>query len=79
MKQANLLKLEQRINRSGTGHMFVQFRKVITSRSMECSEMDIKVVWIPNAGRNAYLLYVIDVYTCSILKDYFSFLLRKNK
>ena len=32
MKEANMLKLEHRINRSGSGRKFVKFRKVITSR-----------------------------------------------
>ena len=41
MKQVNMLKLEHRINRSGSGRKFVKFRKVITSRPMECLEMDI--------------------------------------
>jgi transposase InsO family protein len=79
MKQANLLKLEHRINRSGSGRKFVQFRKVITSRPMECLEMDIKVVWIPNIGKNAYLLSVIDVHTRRILKDYFAFNIKKKQ
>ena len=73
MKQAGLLKLDNRIDRSGTGRKFVKYRKVYTSRPLECLEMDIKMVWIPNAGKNAYLLSVIDVHTRRILKDYFSF------
>ena len=40
--------------------------------------MDIKVVWIPNVGENAYLLSVIDVHTRRILKDYFSFNIKQN-
>ena len=40
--------------------------------------MDIKMVWIPNVGKNAYLLSVIDVHTCKILKDYFSFNIKQN-
>ena len=73
MKQANMLKLENRINRSGSGRKFVKFRKVITSRPMECLEMDIKMVWIPSVGKNAYLLSIIDVHTRRILKDLFVF------
>lgn len=41
--------------------------------------MDIKMVWIPNLGRNAYLLSVIDVHTRRILGDYFSFLVKQDK
>ena len=73
MKEEGLLKLEKRINRSGSGRKFVKFRKVKTSRPFDCLEMDIKMVWIPNVGKNAYLLSVIDVHTRRILGDYFSF------
>jgi len=78
MKEAGLLKLENRINRSGSGRKFVKFRKVKTSKPMECLEMDIKMVWIPNVGKNAYLLSVIDVHTRRILKDYFAFNIKQN-
>ena len=78
MKEAGLLKLENRINRSGSGRKFVKFRKVKTYKPMECIEMDIKMVWIPNVGKNAYLLSVIDVHTRRILKDYFSFNIKQN-
>jgi len=77
MKIAGLLKLESRINRSGSGRKFVKFRKVKTSRAFECLEMDIKMVWIPSTGKNAYLLSVIDVHTRRILKDYFSFSIKQ--
>ena len=40
--------------------------------------MDIKMVWIPSVGKNAYLLSVIDVHTRRILKDYFSFNIKQN-
>jgi hypothetical protein len=76
MKEANLLKLEDRINRSGSGRKFVKFRKVKTVKPFDCLEMDIKMVWIPSAGKNAYLLSVIDVHTRRILmlmKPYLSF------
>ena len=77
MTEANMLKLEHRINRSGSGRKFVKFRKVITTRPMECLEMDIKMVWIPSVGKNAYLLSIIDVHTRRILKDYFSFTIKQ--
>lgn len=79
MKQANMLKLENRINRSGSGRKFVKFRKVITSRPMDCLEMDIKMVWIPSVGKNAYLLSIIDVHTRRILKDFFSFSIKQKQ
>lgn len=78
MKEARILKLEYRINRSGSGRKFVKFRKVITERPMECLEMDIKMVWIPSMGKNAYLLSIIDVHTRRILKDYFSFTIKQK-
>ncbi|MGM1057620.1 MAG: DDE-type integrase/transposase/recombinase, partial [Bacteroidota bacterium] len=55
----------------------MKFRKVKTFRPLECLEMDIKMVWIPSAGKNAYLLSVIDVHTRRILKDYFSFTIKQ--
>ena len=78
MKEEGLLKLENRINRSGSGRKFVKYRKVNTSRPLECLEMDIKMVWIPSVGKNAYLLSIIDVHTRKILKDYFSFSIKQN-
>lgn len=77
LKQAGMLKIEDRINRSGSGRKFVKFRKVRTVKPMDCLEMDIKMVWIPNVGKNAYLLSIIDVHTRRILKDYFSFNIKK--
>ena len=79
MKEEGMLKLENRINRSGSRRKFVKFRKVNTSRPMECLEMDIKMVWIPSVGKNAYLLSVMDVHTRRILKDYFSFTIKQDK
>lgn len=78
MKEEGLLKLDNRIDRSGSGRKFVKFRKVHTSRPLECLEMDIKMVWIPSVGKNAYLLSIIDVHTRRILKDYFSFNIKQN-
>jgi len=45
---------------------------------MECLEMDIKMVWVPSTGKNAYLLSIIDVHTRRILKDYFSFTIKQT-
>jgi putative transposase len=79
MKEEGLLKLDNRIDRSGSGRKIVKFRKVYTSRPLECLEMDIKMVWIPSVGKNAYLLSIIDVHTRRILKDYFSFNIKQNQ
>jgi putative transposase len=78
MKEESLLKLEKRINRSDSGRKFVKFRKVITARPVECLEMDIEMVWIPKAGKNAYLLSIIDVHTRKILKNFFSFYIKQG-
>lgn len=77
MKEANLLKVQERIDRSGSGRKFVKFRKVNTTKPFECLEMDIKVVWIPGAGKNAYLLSVIDVHSRRILIDLFAFSIKQ--
>jgi hypothetical protein len=45
MKEEGLLKLDNRIDRSGSRRKFVKFRKAYTSRLLECLEMDIKMVW----------------------------------
>ena len=79
MKSANLLKKNARIPRDGCGRKFVKYRKVVTFRPMECLEMDIKMIWIPSAGKNAYLLSIIDVHTRRILKDFFAFNIKKAK
>jgi transposase InsO family protein len=79
MKEANLLKLEDRIDRSGSGRKFVKFRKVKTTKPFDCLEMDIKMVWIPSAGKNAYLLSVIDVHTRRILIDLFAFSIKQQQ
>ena len=77
MKEANLLKLEDRIDRSGSGRKFVKFRKVRTTKPFDCLEMDIKMVWIPSVGKNAFLLSVIDVHTRRILIDLFAFSIKQ--
>ncbi len=79
MSEQGLLKLKNRIKRSGSGRKFVKFRKVNTAKPIECLEMDRKMVWIPSVGKNAYLLSIIDVHARRILKDYFSFSIKKDK
>ncbi len=78
MKQAGLLKLDDRIKRSGTGRKFVKYRKVLTNRPFQCIEMDIKYVWVPSRDENAYLLSIIDVHTRRILKDILAYKIKKN-
>lgn len=71
--------LQQQVPRDHTGKKFVKFRKVVTTRPFECLEMDIKVIWIPYTGKNAYLLSIIDVHTRRILKDYFSYTIKQKQ
>ncbi|MDO5858597.1 MAG: IS3 family transposase [Flavobacterium sp.] len=77
MKAAKLL--QTRIARDHSDKKYVKHRKVKTTRPLECIEMDIKMVWIPQKGKNAYLLSVIDVHTRRILKDYFSFNIKQKQ
>ena len=77
MKQTKLL--QQQVPRNHTGKKYVKFRKVETTRPFECLEMDIKVVWIPHTGKNAYLLSIMDVHTRRILKDYFSYTIKQDQ
>src|SRR5690606_120045 len=77
MKAAKLL--QTRIARDHSDKKYVKHRKVNTTRPLECIEMDIKMVWIPQKGKNAYLLSVIDVHTRRILKDYFSFNIKQKQ
>ena len=79
MSEAGLLKPGNRIARSGSGRKFVKFRKVKTTYPMECLEMDIKMVWIPDKGKNAYLLSVIDVHTRRILEYLFAFSIKQQE
>ena len=77
MKEAYLLKLEDCIDSGGSGRKFVKFRKVKTVKPFYCLEMDIKMVWIPSAGKNAHLISVIDVHTRRILIDLFAFSIKQ--
>jgi len=56
MKEEGLLKLDNRIERSVSERKFVKFRKV-SSRPLECLEMDIKMVWIPRVEKRLSTLY----------------------
>ncbi|MDM1039891.1 IS3 family transposase [Myroides odoratimimus] len=76
MKTAKLL--QKRITRDHSDKKYVKHRKVITDKPLECIEMDIKMVWIPQKGKNAYLLSIIDVHTRRILADYFRFNIKQN-
>lgn len=74
-----LLKPSARIKRGSGVRKFVKFRKVKTTRPLECLEMDIKVVWVPKQGKNAYLLSIIDVHTRKILVYLFAFTIKQKQ
>ncbi len=78
MKKARLLKTSNRIMADRKGRKFVRFRKVKAQRPFQCLEMDIKMVWIPEKGKNAYLFSVIDVFTRKILTDLLAFSVKKK-
>ncbi|MDC1105562.1 DDE-type integrase/transposase/recombinase [Prolixibacteraceae bacterium] len=78
MKNAGLIKASSRIIRGKGSRKFVQFRKVETSRPLEYIEMDIKLVWLPNVGKNAYLLSIIDLHTRKILGSRFARQMKQN-
>ena len=63
MKKARLLKPATCLRPTGVVRKFVKFRKVATTRPLECIEMDIKCVWIPEQGKQAYLLTLLDIHT----------------
>ena len=77
MGNASLLKPGARIKSSGA-RKFVRFRKVKTKYPLECLEMDIKMIWIPNIGKNAYLFSVIDVHSRRILAYRFKMSIKKD-
>jgi putative transposase len=79
MKEAGLLKADARIKRSGSGRKFVAFRKVETTRPLECVEMDIKMVWLPDRGKNAYLLTLLDVHTRKVLGYKFALSIKQKQ
>lgn len=79
MDTYGLLKPSSRIKRGIGVRKFVKFRKVKTTRPLECLEMDIKMVWIPKQGKNAYLLSVIDVHSRKILVYMFAFSIKQKQ
>ncbi|MFA8299542.1 MAG: IS3 family transposase [Hyphomicrobiales bacterium] len=77
MGNAGLLKPGARIKSTGA-RKFVRFRKVNTKYPFECLEMDIKMIWIPDIGKNAYLFSVIDVHSRRILDYTFKMSIKKG-
>jgi transposase InsO family protein len=78
MKKARLLKPSTRLRPSGVVRKFVNYRKVETTRPLECVEMDIKCVWVPERGKQAYLLTLLDVHTRQTLGHSFGWQMKKD-
>ena len=78
MGSTSLLKKDKRIKRNSQGKKYVKYRIVETKHPMDCLEMDIKMVWIPQKGKNAYLLSVIDVHTRKILGYRFAMQMKQD-
>jgi transposase InsO family protein len=78
MKEAGLLKTANRIRPDRSDRKFVRFRKIDAQYPMEYLEMDIKMVWIPDRGKYAPLLSVIDVYSRRILGYLFQWSVKKK-
>jgi len=64
MKSSNLLK--ERI-RHGTGKSYAHYRIVTPERPLQVLEMDIKMVWVVEHRRHAYILNIIDTFTRKLL------------
>lgn len=64
MKAAGLLK--ERIT-TGNTKRYVRYRTVTPERPLHVLEMDIKMVWLVEHRRHAYILNIIDTFTRSLL------------
>lgn len=53
--------------RKGLGRSYVKYRVVKPTRPLEILEMDIKYVYVPGQGRNAFVLTIIDTFTRAVL------------
>ncbi|MEM6845701.1 MAG: DDE-type integrase/transposase/recombinase [Bacteroidota bacterium] len=66
MKEHRLLHPSTRL-RPKVNRQYVKFRKIKTNRPLQYVEMDIKYVWVPDQGKCAYLLTLLDVHTRKVL------------
>lgn len=66
MKERRLLRPSTRL-RPKVKRKYVKFRKIKSVRPLEYVEMDIKCVWVPDRGKCAYLLTLLDVHTRKVL------------
>jgi transposase InsO family protein len=79
MKEEKLLKPSARLRPEKVARKFVRFRKVVTERPLQCVEMDIKCVWIPQRGKQAYLLSLLDVHTRRVLAHQLAWNMKKDQ
>ena len=66
MKEQRLLRPSTRL-RPKVKRQYVEFRKIKSVRPLEYVEMDIKCIWVPDRGKCAYLLTLLDVHTRKVL------------
>ena len=79
MKEASLLRPSTRLRPKASKRQYVKFRKIETERPLEYVEMDIKCVWIPDKGKQAYLLTLLDVHTRKVLDYSFGWNMKQDK
>ncbi len=79
MKEARLLRPFTRLRPKNVKRKYVQFRKIETNCPLEYVEMDIKCVWIPEKGKQAYLLTLLDVHTRKVLAYSFDWNMKQHK
>ena len=64
MGEADLLKEKKR---TSTGKNYVRYRIVAPAEPLSVFEMDIKMVWVTEHRRNAYILTILDTFTRAVL------------
>jgi putative transposase len=79
MDEARLLRPSTRLRPKPSKRKYVQFRKIETLRPLQYVEMDIKCVWIPEKGKMAYLLTLLDVHTRKVLAYSFDWNMKQDK
>ena len=67
-----------RLRPNGVVRKFVKYRKVKTTRLLECVEIDSKWGWIPARGKQAYLLTLLDVHTRHTLAHQLGWNMKKD-
>ena len=76
MKEAGLLasKLRVSVNKN-----YVKYRQVCPDRPLEVIEMDIKMVWVTEHRRHAYILTIIDTFTRHVLHWTVGYQMKQNQ